>query len=70
MTSASGQLLRVSVIAALGVATGAMFFVSMRGNYLFGYGIGQTPEKRELFGWANVAADIWKAFGLIVLTVL
>jgi len=70
MTSASGQLMRLSVIGALGLATGAMFFVSMRGNYLFGYGIGQTPEKRELFAWANVAADVWKAFGLIVLTAL
>lgn len=62
--------MRLSVIAVLGCATAGMFIVSMRGNYLFGYGMGQTPEKRELFAWANVAADVWKAFGLIVLTVL
>jgi len=70
MTSGSGQVMRLSVIAALSVATAGMFLVSMRGNYLFGYGIGQTAEKRQLFAWANVAADIWKAFGLIALTVL
>lgn len=66
----NGQVMRLSVIVALGLATAAMFVVSMRGNYLFGYEIGQTAEKRQLFAWANVAADIWKAFGLIVLTVL
>lgn len=70
MTNSSGQVMRLSVIAALGLATAAMFVVSMRGNYLFGYEIGQTLEKRQLFAWANVAADIWKAFGLIALTVL
>jgi hypothetical protein len=70
MTGSSGQVMRMCVIAALGLATAAMFLVSMRGNYLFGYEIGQTPEKRQLFAWANVAADIWKAFGLIALTVL
>lgn len=70
MTSSGGRVMRLSVIAALGLATTAMFLVSMRGNYLFGYEIGQTPEKRQLFAWANVAADIWKAFGLIALTVL
>jgi hypothetical protein len=47
-----------------------MFAVSMRGNYLFGYSIGQTPEKQQLFGWANVAADVWKAVGLIALSAL
>jgi hypothetical protein len=55
------------VIDALGVATGAMIAVSLRANYLFGYGFGQTPEKAHVFGWANVAADIWKAAGLIVI---
>src|SRR5262245_51786346 len=70
MTGGTGQVMRMGVIAALGLATAAMFVVSMRGNYLFGYEIGQTPEKRQLFAWANVAADIWKAFGLIALTVL
>jgi hypothetical protein len=62
--------MRLCVIMALGLATAAMFLVSMRGNYLFGHEIGQTPEKRQLFAWANVAADIWKAFGLIALSVL
>src|SRR5262245_61587729 len=42
-----------------------MCAVSVRGNYLYGYGLGQTPEKRELFAWAHVAADVWKAFGLV-----
>jgi hypothetical protein len=47
-----------------------MFGVSVRGNYLFGYGLGQAPEKRELFAWANVAADVWKAFGLVAVSAL
>jgi hypothetical protein len=54
----------------LTVATGAMFLISLRSNYLYGYGIGQSDEKRLLFAWANVAADIWKGFGLIALTKL
>ena len=37
-----------------------MVAVSLRANYLFGYGFGQTPEKAQVFGWANVAADLWK----------
>jgi hypothetical protein len=68
--TANGPVMRWCVIGALGAATAAMFLVSMRGNYLFGYEIGQTPEKRQLFAWANVAADIWKGFGLIALTVV
>jgi len=47
-----------------------MFGVSVRGNYLFGYGLGQSPKKRELFAWANVAADVWKAFGLVAVSAL
>jgi hypothetical protein len=47
-----------------------MIAVSLRANYLFGYGFGQTPEKAQVFGWANVAADVWKAAGLIVITSL
>lgn len=47
-----------------------MFAISMRGNYLYGYGIGQTDEKRTLFAWANVAADVWKAVGLIAVAML
>jgi hypothetical protein len=66
----SAQITRWAVLAALSLATGVMFAVSMRGNYLFGYSLGQSDEKRELFGWANVAADVWKAFGLIAVSVL
>jgi hypothetical protein len=58
------------VILVLGAATGGMIAVSLRANYLFGYGFGQTPEKAHVFGFANVAADIWKAAGLIVITSL
>lgn len=47
-----------------------MFLISLRGNYLYGYGIGQTDEKRLLFAWANVAADVWKAFGLVAIVLL
>ena len=61
---------RCVVLVALSLATAVMFAVSLRGNYLFGYGLGQTPEKRQLFAWANVAADVWKAFGLIAVSVL
>ena len=63
-------LTRCVVLVALSLATAVMFAVSLRGNYLFGYGLGQTPEKRQLFAWANVAADVWKAFGLIAVSVL
>src|SRR5437870_589261 len=70
MTVAKQDITRAVVIALLGAASIAMFVVSIRGNYLYGYGIGQTDEKRALFAWANVAADVWKAFGLIALTAL
>ena len=65
-----GQITRWIVLAALSLATAVMFAVSIRGNYLYGVSLGQTPEKRELFGWANVAADMWKAFGLIAVSLL
>jgi hypothetical protein len=64
------QITRWVAVSALTLATGAMFMISLRGNYLYGYGIGQSEEKRLLFAWANVAADVWKAFGLVALTVL
>jgi hypothetical protein len=66
----SAQITRWIVLAALSLATLVMFAVSLRGNYLYGYGLGQTEEKRVLFAWANVAADLWKAFGLITVTML
>ena len=58
MTIESGQLTRWVVLAALSLATGVMFAVSLRGNYLFGYSLGQNDEKRQLFAWANVAAVV------------
>jgi hypothetical protein len=70
VTFAAERLTRLGVLAVLTLATGVMFVVSVRGNYLYGLGLGQTPEKRELFAWANVAADIWKGFGLIAVGAL
>jgi hypothetical protein len=68
--SATERLTRLVVLGALLLATAVMFVVSSRGNYLYGYGLGQSPEKRELFAWANVAADVWKAFGLVAVAAL
>jgi len=65
-----GRITRWVVLSALCLATGLMLAVSVRGNYLFGYSLGQSDEKRQLFGWANVAADMWKAFGLIAVSLL
>jgi hypothetical protein len=71
MTAQSTSVLvRWLVIMVLGTATAGMVAVSLRANYLFGYGFGQTEEKAYVFGWANVAADLWKVSGLIVLTSL
>jgi len=56
--------------AVVGDCRAGMVVVSLRANYLFGYGFGQTPEKAHVFGWANVAADLWKVSGLIVITSL
>ena len=47
-----------------------MFLISMRANYLYGRSIGQSPETQEALAWANVGADVWKAFGLIVVAAL
>lgn len=66
----SARVARVLVLAALSVATGIVLAVSLRGNFLYGYSLGQSDEKRLLFGWANVGADLWKAFGLIAVGVL
>ena len=70
MILANGQITRWAVLVALSLATVVMFAVSLRGNYLYGYSLGQTDEKRQLFAWANVAADVWKAFGLLAISVL
>lgn len=66
-TSDTSPVLRWSLMVALGAATIGMVVVSMRANYLFGYGFGQTPEKAQVFGWANVAADLWKVCGLVLI---
>lgn len=55
---------------ALTTATALIYGVSLRGNYLYGLSLGQTPDKRELFAWANVAADIWKGAGLVAVMML
>src|SRR5437667_5221301 len=69
-THGNSQTVRWLVIIVLGAATAVMVGVSLRANYLFGYGFGQTHEKAQVFGWANVAADLWKISGLIVITSL
>ena len=69
-TGASNQAVRWLVIGVLSVATAGMVLVSLRANYLFGYGFGQSEDKARVFGWANVAADLWKVTGLIVLMAL
>ena len=66
----TSRLVRWLVIIVLGAATAGMVAVSLRANYLFGYGFGQTVEKAQVFGWANVAADIWKVSGLVLVTSL
>lgn len=68
--SESSRVMRWIVLLALSAATALMYLISLRGNYLYGYGLGQTPEKSELFAWANVAADIWKGFGLVAVVLL
>jgi hypothetical protein len=70
MTNDSSRAIRWLVIIALSVATAGMFLISMRANYLYGRSIGQSPETQEALAWANVGADVWKAFGLIVVTAL
>jgi hypothetical protein len=67
-TNDTSRLVRWSVIIVLSAATAGMIAVSLRANYLFGYGFGQTPEKAQVFGWANVAGDLWKVSGLILIT--
>jgi hypothetical protein len=69
-TNETSRMVRWLVIVVLSVATAGLVAVSLRANYLFGYGFGQTPEKAHVFGWANVAADLWKVSGLIVITSL
>src|SRR5437773_1984020 len=62
--------MRWLVIVVLTLATAGMFVVSMRANYLYGYGIGQTRDTQIAIAWANVGADLWKGFGLIIVVAL
>jgi hypothetical protein len=62
--------MRWFVLTAGGVATAAMLCISMRVNFLFGYSLGQTPERAEVFGWVSVISDFWKAFGPIFIVAL
>src|SRR6185503_13349485 len=39
-------------------------------NYLYGYGIGQTRDTQLAIAWANVGADLWKGFGLVIVVAL
>ena len=56
------------ILIAVGViGTVAMLAVSMRLNYLFGYSLGQTPERAQVFAWVSMVADCWKALGPIFL---
>ena len=70
MTNETSRFVRWLVIIILIAATVGMFLISMRANYLYGRGIGQTPETKEAIAWANVGADLWKGFGLIVVAAL
>src|SRR5262245_39233126 len=70
MTTETSRFVRWLVIISLTIATVGMFLISMRANYLYGRGIGQTPETKEAIAWANVGADLWKGFGLIVVAAL
>jgi hypothetical protein len=56
-TSETSWLVRWLVIIVLSAATIGMFLISMRANYLYGRGIGQTPETKEAIALANVGAD-------------
>ena len=53
-----------------GVATAAMLLISMRLNFLFGYSLGQTPEKAWVFGFVSVVSDAWKGLGPIFILAL
>ncbi len=53
-----------------GVATAAMLGISMRLNFLFGYSLGQTPEKAWVFGFVSVVSDAWKGLGPIFILAL
>ena len=70
VTAEHSRAVRWVVMIVLSLATATMFAVSMRANYLYGYGIGQSEETKHALAWANVGADVWKGFGLIVVAAL
>jgi hypothetical protein len=53
-----------------GLATAAMFVISMWLNFLFGYGLGQTPVRAVVFGCVSVIVDAWKGLGPIFILAL
>ena len=53
-----------------GLATAAMLAISMRLNYLFGYGLGRTAENALVFGAVSVIADAWKGLGPVFILTL
>jgi hypothetical protein len=53
-----------------GLATAAMFVISMGLNFLFGYGLGQTPVRAVVFGCVSVIVDAWKGLGPIFILAL
>jgi hypothetical protein len=61
---------RFLVLGVLSSATAGMFAVSMRANYLYGFSIGQSADTQHAIAWANVGADLWKGFGLILVAAL
>ena len=62
--------MRWFVLSVGGVTTAAMLCISMRVNFLFGYALGQTLERAEVFGWVSVISDFWKALGPIFIVAL
>ena len=57
-------------LCAGGLTTAAMLYISMRINFFFGYSLGQTPERAEVFGSVSVISDCWKALGPIFIVAL
>src|SRR5271167_5013790 len=53
-----------------GIATAAMLLISMRLNFLFGFSLGQTPEKAWVFGCVSVISDAWKGLGPVLILAL
>lgn len=52
-----------------GIDTAGMLLISMRLNFLFGFSLGQTPEKAWVFGGVSVISDAWKGLGPIFILV-